>query len=86
MEENFYAKYNCYDNYQISNLVHIPEKSVYNKNYYYGVIREGETSADLILAESDESSGTTEFYHVDNDNLIHIGYAYDIDDNINLEQ
>lgn len=86
MNDFFYKKYKCYENFPIKELKHIPEISFYNHNYYVGVKRENKVAPDLIYVESDELTDTNEYYHVDGDTTIHIGYAYILDEFITLQE
>lgn len=82
----FYKKYGCYENFRVDKLKHIKELSTYNHNYYIGIQRENTESPDIIYVESDELSDTNEYYHVEGDNKIHIGYSYEGDEYITLQQ
>lgn len=86
MEEKFYQKYKCYENYPIESLIHIPLISFYNRNYYFGIKRKNSMVADMIYVETDELSGISEYYHKDGEEMVHIGYAYDGDKFITLQE
>lgn len=86
MDDRFYKRYRCYENYPIEDLKHIPEVSFYNHNYYIANNPNGYNSNDLIYVETDELSGIKEFYHINGDVIVHIGYAYTSDKYITLEQ
>lgn len=80
----FYEKYKCYENFPIENLSRIQEISWYNNNYYLGVNRNG--CHDLIYVKCDECSNSYEYYHIHGDFVTHIGYAYEGDKYITLQQ
>lgn len=50
-----------YDNFPSEKLVHIPEISFYNHNYYIGLLREGKACNDLIYVWSDDDD-YSEYY------------------------
>lgn len=80
MDDRFYERYRCYENYPIENLNHLPDISLYNHNYYRGIDK------DIIYVETDELSGISEFYLVTRYRLEHFGFAYEDDEYITLQE
>lgn len=85
MDEYFYLKYRNYESFPIEEFVLIPDMSIYNHNYYLGLKRENMVT-DLIYVETDELSGISEYYHIDNNKKIHLGYSYEGDKFITLQE
>lgn len=86
MDKKFYLKYKHYESFPIEKLSHLKDISVYNHNYYVGMKRENMIDNDLIYVETDELSGISEYYHIDNDKKIHFGYSYEGDKFITLQE
>lgn len=86
MDETFYQKYKCYEDYPIENLKHIPLISFYNHNYYFGIKRKNSMVADMIYVETDERTDISEYYHKEGEKLTHIGYTYAGDKYITLQE
>lgn len=72
---DFEERYSEYNGISTDTLVHIPEISCYNQNYYIGLKRDGCATHDLIYAESDDDN-LTEYYHVYGSSSTYIGYEY----------
>lgn len=70
-----------YENVPMSQLEHLPEQSVYCRNFYRGFKRDGNENPDLLLAESDDYN-TTEWFLVTRDGEIYIGYSLCSEDDI----
>lgn len=82
----FYEKYKLYKDFKIDELKLIEELSFYNHNFYTGIQREDKDTPDVIYVETDELTNIDEYYHVDDDVKIHIGYSYFGDEYITLQQ
>lgn len=86
MNDDFYQKYKGYESFPIERLKHIPHISIYNHNYYFGIKREDAIIPDMIYAETDELTDITEYYHKDGETITHIGYAYEGDKYMTLQE
>ena len=73
--DNFYEMYKDYDGIDVDDLIHIPEISWYNHNYYIGLKIKDHTMSDLIFAESDDDN-ITQYYHVNGSSSTYIGYEF----------
>lgn len=60
----------------LSQYVHVPEKSVYNHNYYKG---KNDNTGVMLFVKCDEYYNTYYFYMVDGDNKIFIGSSQNFD-------
>lgn len=56
-------------------LIHIPEISYYNHNFYIGKKREGKASQDLIYVESDDDNFSV-YYLITQYGYISFGYSF----------
>ena len=71
--DNFYEMYKDYDGIDVDDLIHMPEISCYNYNYYIGLKREGRAVNDLIFAESDDDN-LTQYYMIEGNRSLYFGY------------
>lgn len=83
MDEKFKKKYGIYDGIDTSAFKHIPEISFYNNNYFVGLKRDKNVTNDLLFAHSDDDN-QTDWYVLNGDFAIYIGYEFTNEGVINL--
>lgn len=77
MTQEFIEKYGKYEEIPLSKFKLIPEVSTTNYNYYIGIDR-GDKH-DILFKETDEYTGMSDFYVVNNFGSTYIGFAYEDD-------
>lgn len=72
---NYLKPYKEYAGKTVKDLIHIPEISSYNMNYYIGLKRKGSVSNDLIFVETDEQFNTDYYYILERGSFKFFGYT-----------